>query len=144
MTTLIETILENPAQYGFMQTSNIAHFQLPPAIEAGPSLKTLSGDVIPCQRCNGLWYNFVLPTETSHLLLDMASPDVLDRTIAELTLFVGAREWSLPVPSMQTTAQNGRGRMVQINLPPMPHWVQGLLCIRLGPAERNYLEQEAA
>lgn len=141
MVTLTETILENPAQYGFMQTGNIANFQLPPAIKEGPSLSTLSGDVIPCQRRNGLWYNFVLPTETFHLLLDMSAPSVLDKKVMELTLFVGPQEWTLPIPALR---QNGGNRMMQLHLPPMPHWVQGLLCIRLDPVERHYMVQEAA
>ncbi|MCX5615857.1 hypothetical protein NQF87_02520 [Bombella sp. TMW 2.2559] len=111
----------------------MAHFQTVPAVETGLRLTLPTGDAIPCQRHNKGWYNFVLPAETAYICLDMSAPDLSGFTLVELTLFVGAQEWSLPIPSAR---RGDATRNVEINLPAMPYWVQGLLCIRLEQAEQ--------
>lgn len=140
MATLTEIILKNPSRYGYMQTGNIAHFQTAPAIETGLRLTLPTGDVIPCQRHNRGWYNFILPVETARICLDMTAPDLAEFTLVEITLFVGAQEWSLPIPRAK---QDRAPRDVSIDLPAIPYWVQGLLCVRLERAEQVQAEQAA-
>lgn len=146
MVPLTDITLEDPSRYGDKQAGSTAHYWMPPAVRTELRLTTPSGEAVPCQRQNGGWFNFVLPAETPHVCLDMTASGLCDQSVRELILFVGAQEWSLPIPPSlaSSSRQDDQARTALLTLPPMPHWVQGLLCIRMETTEQTHIWQSVA
>lgn len=146
MVPLTDITLEDPSHYEDMRAGSTARYWMPPAVRTELRLTTPSGNAIPCQRQNGGWFNFVLPAETPHICLDMTATGLCDQSVRELILFVGAQEWSLPIPPAlaSSSKQDNQARTALLTLPPIPNWVQGLLCIRLEPAEQTTIWQNVA
>lgn len=140
-----DTILQNPSHHGDVQTGKNTHYWMRSAVRTELRLTVPSGESVPCQRQNGGWFNFFLPPETPHVCLDMTAPGLCDQSIKELTLFIGAQEWSLPIPpSLSSTQQDNQTRTALLTLPPIPNWVQGLLCVHVGSAEQAQIWQSVA
>ncbi|WP_282799883.1 hypothetical protein [Bombella apis] len=143
MVTLTEIILKDPARYEYMRAGNTTPFWVSPAMKTELRLLGPTGNVIPCQHHHRGWFNFLLPAETPHVFLNMTATTLLDQTIRDVILFMGAQEWSLPVPSALTRSprQSNQARTAWVGLPPMPRWVRGLFCVHLEPVvlERDRL-----